>query len=739
MLKHLPEGLTPFQDCGFARHPVLPLEGEPVQVYCRTDEVPALQLWVNETARTLEPFRLDECHYRFDMGSFVWGDRVRYQLCTASERSPIFSFEPQREVNCKQPEKTLSNETGLCIVFDSFYLLFGLEPELTVTVKTDMPPSIPACEKSSFFLKENFSLSIGKSSYVWELKRFSNQSVLQIESYRIRYGKHDGITEIEQIGRLNCQHVWGTGERFHQVDQLGSNSNGRVVEKFTQQGDQTYLPIPFFMTEAGFGCFRDSCIPSHMRFGSAFSIKQQTCGNTLSRDVYFFGSPSQVLHQFVFHTGQPVMPPDWAFGLWISANGWNCDQEVDAQLDALKRYQYPADVMVLEAWSDERTFYRWNDHQHWKKPADTVKRIREAGLHLVLWQIPIIKYEWDGEPGEALLQDEKEAIENGYCILNEDGTPYRITENWFHHSLLPDFTNPETIKWWFGKRQHLLDMGVEGFKTDGGEFLFDSTSRLFNGMNGMEAHNLYPAQYVDAYHNFLKQSGINGVTFSRADYIGAHTRPLHWAGDQLSTWSELQSQLTAGLSAGLSGLLFWGFDIGGFAGELPTAELYLRASAMACFSAIMQWHAEPRSGQFYATHEDGFVNDRSPWNLANKLGDERILDIGIYFANLRRQMKPYLVNEAKFCVENGRPMMAHLCIDFPEDEIACACNDQYMLGRKLLVAPIVQQGLGERSVYLPRGKWRQVFTDEWYDGSQTITVHCALNEISVFERWKEDE
>ncbi len=94
-----------------------------------------------------------------------------------------------------------------------------------------------------------------------------------------------------------------------------------------------------------------------MHFEQLFSVKQQTRGDQLSRDIYFFGSPAQVLRQLVFHTGQPVLPPDWAFGLWISANGWNCDQEVEAQLDALRRYQYPADVMVLEAWSDERTFY----------------------------------------------------------------------------------------------------------------------------------------------------------------------------------------------------------------------------------------------------------------------------------------------------------------------------------------------------------------------------------------------
>ncbi len=83
--------------------------------------------------------------------------------------------------------------------------------------------------------------------------------------------------------------------------------------------------------------------------------------------------------------------------------------------------------------------------------------------------------------------------------------------------------------------------------------------------------------------------------------------------------------------------------------------------------------------------------------------------------------------------------MAHLCIDFPEDETACACSDQYMLGRKLLVAPIVQQGKNERSVYLPKGKWRQAFTGEWHEGGRRITACCALDEIAVYERWKEDE
>ena len=277
-------------------------------------------------------------------------------------------------------------------------------------------------------------------------------------------------------------------------------------------------------------------------------------------------------------------------------------------------------------------------------------------------------------------------------------------------------------------------MGVEGFKTDGGEFLFDYDAKLHNGQSGLEAHNLYPGQYIGAYHAFLAQNGVDGLTFSRADYAGAQTRPMHWAGDQLSQWSELSAQLTAGISAGLSGVLFWGFDIGGFAGELPSAELYLRATAMACFCPVMQWHAEPRSGQFFATHGAGFVNDRSPWNLARQLKDDRVLTLATAFARLRQRLRPYLYEEARHCVAANRPLMAHLCMDFGDDPVACACEDAYMLGRRLLVAPITREGQRERAVYLPAGRWRHYFTQEIFHGQQTCNVNVPLDQIAVFER-----
>lgn len=635
------------------------------------------------------------------------------------------------------------NQNTWCQVYARFYVLYKAGSTLEILAVQGGPPQGKSIPEAHVKLPEGYELTLTGNKKGCLLKRLSSEEegpVLSIDGFSLEAGETGAVIRIRQQGRLRAKHIWGTGERYHAVDLRDSFTTGAVTEKFTQQGEQTYLPIPFFMTEQRLGCFVDSSIPVGMDFRDGFSLEKKAAGNTLLHEIWFFGTPQALLKQFILRTGTPALPPAWAFGVWISANGWNSDAEVDAQLAALKQYDYPADVIVLEAWSDERTFYRWNDAAHWKNPRETVRRIREAGLRLILWQIPVIKKEHDGEPGAQLLMDEREAIERKLCIFRKDGAPYRIPEGvWFSGSLLPDFTNPETRAWWFEKRKYLLDMGVEGFKTDGGEFLLDDTAVLRDGSRGLEAHNRFPGQYIAAYHRFMAENGVEGVTFSRADSTGAQSRPIHWAGDQLSAWSELRAQLRAGISAGLSGVLFWSFDIGGFAGELPGAELYLRATALGCFCPVMQWHAEPRGGQFYATHGERFNNDRSPWNLAEKLHDPRVLEISVKFAKMRKALQPYLLREAAWGAEHGRPLMAHLCLDFPEDEAACACEDQYMLGRDLLVCPIVEEGVHSRAAWLPQGTWKHRFTGETYAGGQYREFACPLDQMIVLERVKENE
>ena len=719
MIRHIPEGIVPFNDCGYGRTPVIPFTGQDILLDCVCDSgMPALEIQGAKDV-SASPESHGEHRWQFRLRAFSSACSFQYRFVCGEEKTAWFPLDVLQKETISSP---LEIGCGWIKLYDRTYLNFqSADSGFTV-----MPDDHPTEQIVS--LPAPWHLALGQEG-IWKLSfRQETRAVCPKMVLGIRANGTVGWQEV--VIRGTQHHVWGTGERFDSVDQEGKGSCGQVVEHFTQQGPWTYMPIPFFMTDAGFGYYRNTSCSVSMQFKDSIHISSLILPN--QKDFWFLGTPAKQLSAYIHQTGKPVLPPEWAFGLWISANGWQNDQDVDDQLEALQKYRCPASVMVLEAWSDESTFYRWSNA--WKNPEKMVKRVRDAGLHLILWQIPAIKALKDCPDPEAVRRDRALAVSKGWVIRHQDGTPYEIPERWFEGSLLPDFTNPEACAWWFSKRDHLLNAGVEGFKTDGGEFLYGSDFLLWDGTRGQEAHNAYPIQYLRAYQEWMAKRGVHGVTFSRAGFTGAQTVPIHWAGDQLSTWDELKAQLNAGISAGLSGVLFWGFDIGGFAGELPEAELYLRATAFACFCPVMQWHAEPRSGQFYATHDQAFNNDRSPWNLAEKLNEPQIIEIACAFARLREQLRPYLWNEAQFCAEHERPLMAHLCLDYPEDSQALSCQDEYMLGRRYLVAPIVEKGANGRMIYLPAGTWRHYFSEAVVQGPVLRYVSCPMKEALVYEK-----
>lgn len=451
--------------------------------------------------------------------------------------------------------------------------------------------------------------------------------------------------------------------------------------------------------------------------------------------------------------GPAVLPPEWTMGIWISANRWNCQKDVEETLAKLKKYDFPADVMVLEAWSDEATFYIWNGAKYtpvpdgkplkyedfdfsgtpWPDPAQMIRQIHDNGLKLLLWQVPVYKKQGNEEIQNAQnALDRKDAALRKLCVTMPGGTPYTIPKgNWFPESMVPDFTNPQTLQCWFGKRQYLLDIGVDGFKTDGGEFIHSDDSRFYDGTTGKEGVNRYARDYTESYRDFV---GSNGVIFSRAGFSGQHTVPCHWAGDQQSQNAELASVLKAGLSAAATGMIFWGFDLAGFAGPLPSLDLYRRATQMACFCPIMQWHSEPDGGQFRELMPGAEGNnERSPWNMAESYSAPGFMEEMRYWHKLHEKLRPYLWKTAQECVRNSKPFMRPLVYEWPNDMNAINCEDAYLLGDDLLVAPLLQENAASREVYLPEGTWSDFFDGTQYTGGQRI-IAGKNGKLPVFAR-----
>ena len=564
-----------------------------------------------------------------------------------------------------------------------------------------------------------------------------------------------GNAELYRDGNHLTVHVpyngaYGMGEKYDSLNQKGKTVINAVREKFCFQGDKTYCTTPFFWTDTGFGLYVDTCEVTTFDFGdSCIEIELPETADV----VLFSGTPEEMVREYMSLFGPAVLPPEWTMGIWISANRWNTQKDVDALLGKLKKYDFPASVVVLEAWSDEATFYIWNGAKYepvpdgkalkyedfdfsgtpWPDPAKMVQDIHDAGLKLLLWQVPVYKKQGDDEVQNVQNDlDREDAAARRLCVTIPDGTPYTIPKgNWFPDSMVPDFTNPDTIKSWFGKRQYLLDIGVDGFKTDGGEFIHRSDAQFHDGSTGKEGVNRYSRDYTESYRNFV---GSNGVIFSRAGFSGQHTVPCHWGGDQQSQNSELASVLKAGLSSAASGMVFWGFDLAGFAGPLPGLDLYRRATQMACFCPIMQWHSEPDGGQFRELMPGAEGNnERSPWNMEESYAAPGFMDEMRYWHKLHEQLRPYLWKTAQDCVSDSKPIMRPLIYEWPNDINAVNCQNEYLLGDDLLVAPLLEENATFREVYLPDGVWFDFFDGTEYAGSQIITAG-KNGKLPVFTR-----
>ncbi len=557
------------------------------------------------------------------------------------------------------------------------------------------------------------------------------------------------LAAVELVGEIaSHEALVGFGERFDALDQRGRALDIAVWEQYKNQGNRTYLPVPFFCSSRGYGCLIEGSAHVAYDIGRTMHDRWRCVAQTDHRRELrfdlFCGQPAAIVQQLTALSGRPATLPDWAFGPWMSSNEWNTQARVEREVQLTIEHDIPATALVIEAWSDETTFYIWNGAQYtpraggdrpqltdfhfpadgpWPDPKAMCDQLRQAGIHLLLWQIPVLKRTDAPHPQHDV--DIAHALEQRFVIHHSDETPYRNPAFWFNGALIPDFTDQAATRWWLDKRAYLVDeIGIDGFKTDGGEHLQGRDLRASNGQQGDALVNSYPNAYIGAYYRFIHERR-GGITFSRAGHTGVGAFPAHWAGDENSTWEAYRRSIVAGLSAAMSGVIFWGWDIAGFSETLPSAELYLRATAMATFCPIMQYHSE-------YTPPGEPSNDRTPWNIAAHTGNPQVIPIYRAFAKLRMRLLPYIRAEAAYCAARGEPLLRPLLLDNPDDAVAWRINDQFRFGRYLLVAPVVEADATTRRLYLPAGNWRDLWDGTQVAGAGWVTVHAPIERIPVF-------
>lgn len=541
--------------------------------------------------------------------------------------------------------------------------------------------------------KENWSMRYERTDgYLLTKSEWRDLAYLKSDWRGFAYDKgSDDAYMCQQLGLSVGELVYGLGERFTPFVK-----NGQSVEIWNEDGgtstEQSYKNIPFYLSNRGYGVFVNH--PEKVEFEvateqvskTAFSVKGE------SLDYFLINGPTMkdVLVRYTDLTGKPALPPQWTFGLWLSTSfTTDYDEEtVMSFIDGMEERGIPLSVFHFDCcWMRE---FHWTDfiwdERVFPDPKGMLSRIKAKGIKICVWINPYIAQ-------ESVLF--KEGVKKGYFLKRPNGDVWQW-DMWQPGIAIVDFTNPEAKKWYQEKLEELVDMGVDCFKTDFGERI-PTDAVYYDGKDAEKMHNYYTYLYNQAVFEVLekKKGHEEAVVFARSATVGGQKFPVHWGGDCWSNYVSMAESLRGGLSLTSSGFGFWSHDIGGFESQ-STPDVYKRWAAFGLLSTHSRLH--------------GSTSYRVPWEY-----DEESVDVVRFFTKLKLSLMPYLYSGAVATSETGIPMMRSMALEFEGDRNCQYLDKQYMLGDKLLVAPIFDES-GEVSYYLPEGRWINYLTGEIAEG-----------------------
>lgn len=493
----------------------------------------------------------------------------------------------------------------------------------------------------------------------------------------------DNARRINPVFTLTADEmIFGCGESATGLNKAGQKVNLFVTDPQGPETDQMYKPIPFFMSNRGYGMFMHTSAPVTCDFGATYiGLNKMFMGDENLDLFVFFGEPKDILDEYTDLVGKPGMPPLWSFGTWMSRITYFSEKEGYDVAANIRKNKYPCDVIHFDTgWFDVdwQCDYKFSENR-FQNPQQMLKDLRSQGFHVCLWQLPYFT------PKNRYFS---ELIEKDMYVKNGNGElPYE--------DVVLDFSNPETVKWYQDKLAGLLNIGVSAIKVDFGEAA-PLNGIYASGKSGWYEHNLYPVRYDMAVSEITKKLHNENIMWARAAWAGSQRYPLHWGGDAATTNTGLLGTLRAGLSFGLSGFSFWSHDMGGFVKSTPE-DLYCRWIPFGFLTSHTRAHGAPPT---------------EPWLYDSK----RVQDVFRKSAEMKYRLIPYVYAQAKECTEKGLPMLRALFVEFPDDPGAWKVDDEYLFGSQILVAPLLESGMTGRTVYLPEGKWIDYQTEKVYEG-----------------------
>ncbi|XP_056135178.1 neutral alpha-glucosidase AB isoform X4 [Lampris incognitus] len=434
-------------------------------------------------------------------------------------------------------------------------------------------------------------------------------------------------------------------------------------------------------------------------------------------------TPYDVFSQYASLTGTQAFPP--LAGLAYHQCRWNYNDQEDVQsVDVgFDQHDIPYDFIWLDIeHTDGKRYFTWDPHK-FATPKDMLEALMVKKRKMVAIVDPHIKV-------DSNYKIHNEIRSRGFYVKNKDGGDY---EGWCWpgNAGYPDFTNPEMRSWWAsmfaydqyeGSMKNLYtwnDMN-EPSVFNGPEVTMHKDA-MHGAWENRDVHNLYGfyVQMATAEGLIQRSGGVERpFVLTRAFFAGSQRYGAVWTGDNAAEWEHLKISIPMCLSLGLVGISLCGADVGGFF-KTPSSELLVR------------WYQTGAYQPFFRAHAHLDTPRREPW-LFGPENTALIREV----VRQRYALLPYWYQLFHHAYHTGHPVMRPLWVEYPQDSATFAMDNQFLIGRDLLVHPVTEEGARGVTAYLPgKGEvWFDVHTFQKHNGAQNLYIPVTMSSIPVFQR-----
>lgn len=574
----------------------------------------------------------------------------------------------------------------------------------------------------SFELADGIKAQINPDNFL--ITYYKNDCVLFSDRAPLAYNFENefGSGMYHYISRMSKEKIFGLGDKGGAIDKAGRSFRFETTDCMgydAKESDPLYKHIPFYICEnsvGSYGIFYDTSDTSYIDLGKEINNYYEPYKYFKTEDnclVYyvFFGTKLSILQQFARLCGKHPFPPKWSFDYCASTMAYTDAPESQKRMndfiEKLREYNLSCGGFYLSSGytsiGSQRYVFNWNEEK-FPDVKGFVSDFADKGIEI----IPNIK------PAFLINHPLYNYIaEKGWFVKNPDSTPF-ITEFWDGYGSYLDFTNSEAFDFWSDKvSEALLDYGITATWNDNNEFDIKDIDAVAYGFGGdaVKASRIRPVltylMNASSYKaQITKNPDLRPFLSTRSGGIGVRRFAQTWSGDNRTDFSDLRYCHNIGLTMSMSGLYFYGHDLGGFSGDMPSRELLLRWLQHGIF--------EPRL-TIHSWNSDGSAT--MPWSYPDIAASVYSL-----FAQ-RKQLSPYMYNCAYNAVESEIPINAPAFLYYNDDELY-RYTDSMMFGKDILVAFAFDEGVNEATAFLP-SECDWYLGDKKYSGGQLVKLNIS--------------